>query len=181
MLGHTPAWLAQVGALADGTSHPSRATLTVTYVAVVREGTPAPAGARWVPLDALRELRGPRGVSPRQRTAVTAAVRTLRDRMALDGIAFHLLPERFTLAALQATHELLLERPLHKASFRRTLAAADLVEATDEWQSEGRGRPAQLFRWVAGAQRTGANRATVSSARRSGPRSRSTGRSRRSG
>ncbi len=153
----------------------------MTYVAVVREGTPAPAGARWVPLDALRELRGPRGVSPRQRTAVTAAVRTLRDRTALDGIAFHLLPERFTLAALQATHELLLERRLHKASFRRALAAADLVEATDEWQSEGRGRPAQLFRWVAGAQRTGANRATVSSARRSGPRSRSTGRSRRSG
>jgi 8-oxo-dGTP diphosphatase len=73
-------------------------------------------------------------------------VRTLRDRMERDGIAFHLLPERFTLAALQATYELLLEKRLHKASFRRTLAAAGLVEATDEWRSEGRGRPAQAFR-----------------------------------
>lgn len=141
-LGRAPAWLAQVGALGDGSAHPSRAAVTVTYVAVVREGIDAPTGARWVAIDAVRRLPA------RQRTAMTTAVCALRDRMERDGIAFHLLPERFTLAALQATYELLLEKRLHKASFRRTLAAAGLVEATDEWRSEGRGRPAQEFRRI---------------------------------
>ena len=42
-------------------------------------------------------------------------------------------------------YEILLGRRLHKASFRRALQAAYLVEPTDEWRSEGRGRPAQLF------------------------------------
>jgi 8-oxo-dGTP diphosphatase len=129
-----------VGALGDASAHPSRAAVTVTYVAVVREGTEAPKGMRWAAIEA------PRGLPARQRTAVTTAVRALRDRMDRDGIAFHLLPTRFTLAALQATYELLLEKRLHKASFRRTLAAAGLVEATDAWRSEGRGRPAQEFR-----------------------------------
>ena len=45
-------------------------------------------------------------------------------------------------------YELLLGRRLHKASFRRALQAAWLVEPTDEWRSEGRGRPAQLFRYA---------------------------------
>ena len=36
----------------------------------------------------------------------------------------------------------------HKASFRRALQAAFLVEPTEEWRSEGRGRPAQLFRYA---------------------------------
>jgi 8-oxo-dGTP diphosphatase len=63
-------------------------------------------------------------------------------------IAFRLLPSTFTLSELQAVYELLLGRRLHKASFRRSLHGATLVEATDEWRSEGRGRPAQLFRYA---------------------------------
>jgi 8-oxo-dGTP diphosphatase len=63
-------------------------------------------------------------------------------------IAFRLLPATFTLSELQAVYELLLGRRLHKASFRRALHASSLVEATDELRSEGRGRPAQLFRYA---------------------------------
>ena len=62
-------------------------------------------------------------------------------------IAFKLLPATFTLSELQGMYELLLGWPLHKASFRRSLQAAYLVEPTDEWRSEGRGRPAQLYRY----------------------------------
>jgi hypothetical protein len=59
-----------------------------------------------------------------------------------------LLPTTFTLTELQAMYELLLGRRLHKASFRRALQGAWLVEPTEEWRSEGRGRPAQLFRYA---------------------------------
>jgi hypothetical protein len=57
------------------------------------------------------------------------------------------LPALFTLTDLQQAYELLLGRRLHKASFRRALHASWLVEPTDGWRSEGRGRPAQLFRY----------------------------------
>jgi len=63
-------------------------------------------------------------------------------------VAFRLLPPTFTLSDLQHMYELLLGKRLHKASFRRALQAAWLVEPTEEWRSEGRGRPAQLFRYA---------------------------------
>lgn len=61
----------------------------------------------------------------------------------------------FTLSELQSIYELLLGRSLHKASFRRALQAASLVEPTDEWRSEGRGRPAQLYRYAPRRKRGG--------------------------
>jgi 8-oxo-dGTP diphosphatase len=72
----------------------------------------------------------------------------VRDRLDQAPIAFRLLPPTFTLTELQAMYELLLGRRLHKASFRRALQGAWLVEPTEEWRSEGRGRPAQLFRYA---------------------------------
>jgi hypothetical protein len=70
-------------------------------------------------------------------------------------VAFRLLPHAFTLSELQQAYELLLSRRLHKASFRRALQAAYLVEPTDEWRSEGRGRPAQLFKYAPRKRRGG--------------------------
>jgi hypothetical protein len=72
----------------------------------------------------------------------------MRAQVDQQPIAFKLLPPAFTLSELQSVYELLLGRRLHKASFRRSLHASALVEATDEWRSEGRGRPAQLFRYA---------------------------------
>ena len=68
--------------------------------------------------------------------------------MDLAPIAFRMLPVSFTLSDLQEIYELLLGRRLHKASFRRALQAAFLVEPTAAWRSEGRGRPAQLYRYA---------------------------------
>jgi hypothetical protein len=87
-------------------------------------------------------------LSPRQRDAVDASIAEMRAQVDQQPIAFRLLPAAFTLTDLQSVYELLLGRRLHKASFRRALHASALVEATDEWRSEGRGRPAQLFRYA---------------------------------
>ena len=84
-----------------------------------------------------------------------AVLTSLRMRLDHGPIAFHLLPPTFTLTQLQEIYELLLGRRLHKASFRRSLHAAWLVEPTDEWRSEGRGRPAQLFRYAPKKRRGG--------------------------
>jgi hypothetical protein len=84
-----------------------------------------------------------------------AALETLRTRMDYAPIAFKLLPAMFTLSELQQMYEILLGRRLHKASFRRALQGAVLVEPTEEWRSEGRGRPAQFYRFAPRKRRQG--------------------------
>ena len=141
-VGRAPSWIAQVGAIGDGKRHASGAPLSILFAAVVPAGTAAPAGTEWIAVEELPAL------GPRQQAMVPAAIAALRDRMDLAPIAFKMLPTEFTLGELQQMYELLLGRRLHKASFRRALQAAFLVEPTDSWRSEGRGRPAQLFRYA---------------------------------
>jgi 8-oxo-dGTP diphosphatase len=142
-LGAPPIWTEQIGAFGDAKRHPSDADISVAYVALVPHQTASPnAGYVWYPMRDLPPL------SPRQRAIVEAATRTIQGRLDQAPIAFRLLPSTFTLSELQQMYELLLGKRLHKASFRRALQAAWLVEPTDEWRSEGRGRPAQLFRYA---------------------------------
>lgn len=142
-LGEAPSWMEQIGAFGDGKRHPSDADVSVAYVALVPHETASPhAGYTWFQLADLPPL------SPRQRSMVDAATKTIQGRLDQAPIAFRLLPATFTLSELQQMYELLLGKRLHKASFRRALQAAWLVEPTDEWRSEGRGRPAQLFRYL---------------------------------
>ena len=152
VLGIAPAYFEQVGALADGKRHPGEAEVSVGIVALAPSGAGTPrADAEWFPIAGLPPL------APRHRTVVERAAAVVRQRVDQSPLAFRLLPPTFTLSDLQSIYELLLSRRLHKASFRRALQASYLVEPTDEWHSEGRGRPAQLFRF-APRKRRGARR-----------------------
>lgn len=144
--GHTAAWLT-AGAATASKRHPAGAALSVPFVGVVGPTAAARAHAAWHPLDALPSL------APRQRAMAESALETLRLHMDVAPVAFRLLAPEFTLAELQQAYELLLGRRLHKASFRRALQSAYLVAPTDEWRSEGRGRPAQLFRYAPSKRR----------------------------
>jgi 8-oxo-dGTP diphosphatase len=136
------AWCEQAGAFGDTKKHAVNADVSVCFVGVVPAVTTPHAGFAWHALNDLPAL------PPRQADMVDAALVYVRDRMDYAPVAFRLLPQEFTLSELQQTYELLLGRRLHKASFRRALQAAWLVEPTDEWRSEGRGRPAQLYRYA---------------------------------
>lgn len=142
-VGVLPAWIEQLGAFGDGRRHPSSVPLSVAFIAVVPHETVAlERGYHWFPARDLPQL------APRHRLMVEAGIESLRMAVDRSPIAFRLLPERFTLTDLQQMYELLLAKRLHKASFRRALQAAALVEPTDEWRSEGRGRPAQLYKFA---------------------------------
>jgi 8-oxo-dGTP diphosphatase len=142
-IGET-AWLEQVGAFGDARRHPSDAEISVGYAGLIPMGTASPVGGvyAWFPMTDIPQL------NPRQRAMLDGAVAMLRSRMDQSPVAFRLLPQMFTLTELQQMYELLLGKRLHKASFRRALQAAWLVEPSDEWRSEGRGRPAQLYRYA---------------------------------
>ena len=150
--GADAGWLEQLSAFGGAERHPSGAAVSVGFVGVVaaaaaeaamgQSGRRAARGAQWV---ALADVSG---LAPRHAAMLEAAIEAVRGRLDHSPVAFKLLPATFTLSELQGTYELLLGRRLHKASFRRSLQAAYLVEPTDEWRSEGRGRPAQLYRYA---------------------------------
>lgn len=148
-VGIDPAWLAQVGAFDVPRRHAGGAALSVCYAAVVPASCLERPRSRALWLD----HRGIDRLPERERVMVAAAREALTQGAAHGPAAFALLPEQFTLGELQAAYELLLGRRLHKASFRRSLDAARLVKATGEWRSDGRGRPAQLFRYAPRARR----------------------------
>jgi 8-oxo-dGTP diphosphatase len=137
-IGTTPTWIEQIGAFADTSAHPGGSSLSVCYAGLV----PWTESELWRDAQSLTKLGG------RQRRMVTASLAALRARLEQAPVVFSLLPREFTLSELQQAYETLLVRRLHKASFRRALQAAFLVQPTGEWRSEGRGRPAQLYRYA---------------------------------
>jgi 8-oxo-dGTP diphosphatase len=142
-LGAAPSFLDQALATTAVRAGHERTDVTITYFGLVPNGVAAPRhNATWV---ATSEVTG---LPAHQSAAIGAALTAMRARVDQQPIAFRLIPQTFTLSELQSVYELLIGRRLHKASFRRALHASALVEATDEWRSEGRGRPAQLFRYM---------------------------------
>ena len=141
-LSAAPSALEQLAAFGDGRRHPGDAQLSVAFVGLVPQGLTPIISSGWVDVERLPAL------APRHRAIIDAAVKSLRRRIDQSPLAFRMLPPTFTLSDLQSIYELVLGRSLHKASFRRALQAAMLVEPTEEWRSEGRGRPAQLFRYA---------------------------------
>jgi 8-oxo-dGTP diphosphatase len=74
------------------------------------------------------------------------AVRRLRGKLDHSDIAFALLPDRFTLRALQDVHEAILGRALNKPAFRRRMLDSGRLEPTGERETGASFRPAELFR-----------------------------------
>lgn len=142
VLGAAPSMLDQALASAETRAAAPPGQLTITYFGLAPDsGAAASSAGSWIPTSDVAS------VAARLDEGIDVALGAMRARVDLQPIAFKLLPPAFTLSELQSVYELLLGRRLHKASFRRSLHASALVEATDEWRSEGRGRPAQLFRY----------------------------------
>ena len=80
------------------------------------------------------------------RRILATAMGRLRGKLKYRPVVFELLPETFTLTALQRTVEAISGRHLHTQNFRRVIEAAALVEPTGASVSTG-GRPAALFRF----------------------------------
>ena len=96
------------------------------------------------------------------RRILATAMGRLRSKIKYRPVAFELMPERFTLTALQSTVEAILGQKLHKQNFRRGLDRTGFVEGTGEMESSTGGRPAELFRFKREALRkTGARGLTA--------------------
>jgi len=81
------------------------------------------------------------------RRILATAVSRLRGKLKYRPVVFELMPEAFTLSALQRAVEAIAGVPLHKQNFRRALERADLVEGLGRMDADTGGRPAELFRF----------------------------------
>ena len=84
-------------------------------------------------------------ISDHRRILATGLGR-LRGKLKYRPVVFELMPEAFTLTALQHSVEAISGRHLHKQNFRRLVENTALVEPTGQ-QSLTRGRPAALFKF----------------------------------
>lgn len=76
---------------------------------------------------------------------ILAGVDQLRRKVEDTDIAFNLMGELFTLTELQQAHEVILDRKLIKANFRRKIAGR--VQETDAIRKDAGHRPSKLFRF----------------------------------
>lgn len=104
-------------------------------------GEPAPPRT-----EGLAAALGEPMLSDHRRILATALSR-LRGKLKYRPVVFELMPDAFTLSALQRAVEAIAGVPLHKQNFRRALERAELVEGLGRVDSETGGRPAELFRF----------------------------------
>lgn len=126
---------------------PARRVITVTYFALIdatklhpQAGTDATSVA-WHAIDELPPLAFDHA------RIVAYALERLRYKAEYAPIAFQLLPRAFTLGELQEVYEVILGKMLDKRNFRRKVLGLDILEPTGEARTEGRGRPAALYRF----------------------------------
>ncbi len=118
----------------------------VTYIAIFppeAEGTVA-----WKPLASIGKL------SDRAAMVMNYATLRLRAKLEYTAIAFHLMPQAFTLAELQTAYESILGAQLDKRNFRRRMATSGMLQETSEMRREGPHRPARLYRYSGRADRS---------------------------
>ncbi|TBL68614.1 NUDIX hydrolase [Paenibacillus thalictri] len=75
---------------------------------------------------------------------IACAIERLRGKVNYTDIALHLMPKLFTLTELQQVYEVILDKELLKAAFRRK--TADLVTETDHYTENAGHRPSRLYR-----------------------------------
>ena len=85
-------------------------------------------------------------ISDHRRILATGLGR-LRGKLKYRPVIFELMPDAFTLSALQRTVEAISGVALHKQNFRRVVERTGLVEGLGRMDADTGGRPAELFRF----------------------------------
>jgi 8-oxo-dGTP diphosphatase len=139
-------YLEQLYAFGQPERDPRARVITVAYYALINSDKLSPATladgqapTHWFALSDLPDLAFD------HKLIVERAVRRLKQQLKTTGIAFQLLPEKFTLTELQRVYELILSRPLDKRNFRKKMLASRILTEIDETKMEGYHRPAQLY------------------------------------
>ncbi len=95
------------------------------------------------------KIRSSEGIAFDHAKIITSAVLRLRGKILYSDIALNLMPDYFTLTELQQVYEVILNKQLLKAPFRRKYGV--LAEETDMLTKDAGHRPSRLYKkkWLA--------------------------------
>ncbi|PZQ91740.1 MAG: NUDIX hydrolase [Leifsonia xyli] len=147
--GFAPAYLEQLYCFGAPERSPSGRVVSVVYWALVRAAEAelvTDENVAWFPADELPQLAFDHNL------IVDYALWRLRTKLEYAAIAHAFLGPTFTLAELRQVHEIVLQRELDPANFRRQIDAGRAVVPTGEHVTGGRHRPPRLYRYDASAQ-----------------------------
>jgi 8-oxo-dGTP diphosphatase len=113
---------------------------TETLTATVKVG--GGAGCR---AQANRKVLASQGIAFDHAKMITYAIERLRNKLEYTDLAFNLVPEVFTISALQQVYEVILGKTLLAAAFRRKIAK--MVLPTDRYTQDVGHRPSKLYRF----------------------------------
>jgi ADP-ribose pyrophosphatase YjhB (NUDIX family) len=77
---------------------------------------------------------------------ITEALKTMRRELHYEPIGMNLLPEKFTIAEIQALYETILDRKLDNRNFVKKLVSLDILRKTNEKRSIGGHRSPTLYK-----------------------------------
>ncbi len=119
-------------------------SIIISYIALIRtsEELIVPRIGEW-----LRTAEIP-PLSQSDQRVLDYALFRLRAKLGYTTIAFHLMPELFTLSELQTVFETILGRTLDKRNFRRRMATLGILAGSRSTRRDGSHRPARLYRFV---------------------------------
>jgi 8-oxo-dGTP diphosphatase len=144
--GLEPAYLEQMYTFGDPDRSPGGPrVVSVVYWALVRADEVAHArpqqNVRWLAADDLPDLAFDHNL------VVEYALWRLRNKVSYGHIAHALLGETFTLRELREVHEIVGQRRLDPANFRRQVESDGAVVPTGQMRTGGAHRPARLYRY----------------------------------
>jgi 8-oxo-dGTP diphosphatase len=135
----------QVGTYSSLHRHPIRRVVTTSYFALVSPKDHDPIAREyldkvmWCPVNELPEL----GYDHRK--ILDDAYEALKEELHQQPLAFHLLPENFTLKEVQEVYESILGESLDRRNFRRKILTYDFLINTEEKKPGVKGGP-ELYR-----------------------------------
>lgn len=144
--GVSGVYLEQLYSFGDVGRDPRGWVVTVAYFALVPEGSldiaaaSDAADAQWFALDQTPEL-----AFDHAKILATARDRLI-SKLGYSTIAFQMMPEEFTLSALQRVYEIIGGAELDKRNFRKSILGLNVLQETGRRQAQGAHRPAMLYR-----------------------------------
>jgi ADP-ribose pyrophosphatase len=143
--GLRPAYLEQLYAFGEPDRSPTGRVVSIVYWALVHaelaDESVDDENVRWFAADELPDLAFDHNL------IVEYALWRLRTKMEYSRIAHALLGETFTLSELRRVHEVVLQRKLDPANFRRQVESSRAVVETGQQVTGGRHRPPKLYRY----------------------------------
>lgn len=125
--------------------HPLGRVVTVGYYSLVESEHYHPVASSWAKSTKWFSIKELPALAFDHLEILEKGIQTLKRRVRYRPVGFELLPQKFTLADLQALYEALLNREFDKPNFRKKILRMNFLTPLNEFEKNVSHRPAKLY------------------------------------